>query len=141
MTEPTIETLARRLDKVERENRHLRRRIRLWWSVLWAIFLVGAPSLGHAERCAFVLWEKLVMTEGSTKEKIELVWEPITSFDLAKECEAHKENSMASRTAKAIERGDEIVAVTIDMIVTRSKSGDVAVISNRCLPDTIDLRR
>ena len=141
MAEPTMETLARRLERVERENRRLRRRVQVWSSVLWVIILVGVPSLAYAERCAFVLWEKLVMTEGSTKEKIELVWEPTTSFDLAKECEAYKSNLMASRTAKALELGDEIVAVTTDMIVTRSKSGDATVISIRCLPDTMDPRK
>ncbi len=48
MNEPTMDTLARRLDRVERENRRLKRWVAL---ALAVIFLVGCQQKTEFEAC------------------------------------------------------------------------------------------
>ncbi len=64
MNEPTMETLARRLDQVERENRRLK-----WAGVvaLAVIFLAGCQQKTEFEKCT----EYLEKEQGPAKTKFE----------------------------------------------------------------------
>ncbi len=70
MSEPTIETLARRLDRVERENRHMKQAGVVALAVIAAVVLMGQATPSKVAKV--IEAEKFVVRDKSGKVRAEL---------------------------------------------------------------------
>jgi len=80
MSEPTIETLARRLDRVERENRHMKQAGVVALAVIAAVVLMGQATPSKVAKV--IEAEKFVVRDKSGKVRAELnrVWSSTTGM-------------------------------------------------------------
>ncbi len=83
MNEPTMETLARRLDRVERENRWLRQAGVVARVVIALVVILPAQVLAE---CAWVLWEKF---EAVTQRPLHVAqsWSVLSAYESKADCE------------------------------------------------------
>ncbi len=129
MDKPTMETLARRLDRVERENRRLKQPGVVALAVFTVLLVMGQALIATQvlAECAWIEWERFGM--GKTFEE----WEPHRSFESLTECNNHAEKWLRYYASQP-------KAVRNDTIVTWVAGEVVMGATIRCFPDTIDPR-
>jgi len=129
MNDLTMETLARRLDRVERENRRLKQPGVVALAVFTVLLVMGQALIATQvlAECAWIEWEQTAMGKTLTE------WDPQRSFESLTECNNHAEKWLRYYTAqpKATRNGSMVIW---------GVEGLTMGVTIRCFPDTVDPR-